>query len=312
MKKFFRKVVHIIRQHTPLWVRWKIGPVLAYSSYFVRMHILGNKDAPKVLSVEDTLDLIIKDNLSVIRFGDGEITLIEKNDLLFQKADPQLITRLKEILKSNIKGLLICVPGLFGSLEGYARDAYRFALHHQFHYRHMWLEFLSPSQVYGDTLITRPYLAYKQELRENSGEVFKKIFSIWQGRDVVLIEGEKSRLGVGNNMFQAAKSVSRILCPPENAYSKYAQILEATTKVKKENLILLSLGPAAKVLAYDLFLAGYRVIDIGHIDMEYEMYLRQEPVLTKVRYKYFNEINERDPDQCVNPEYLGQIISRIV
>jgi len=71
------------------------------------------------------------------------------------------------------------------------------------------------------------------------------------------------------------------------------------------------LGPAAKVLAYDLFKAGYRVIDIGHADMEYEMYIRKEPVQVKVRYKYFNELQERDPEECTDPEYLSQIIANI-
>jgi hypothetical protein len=70
------------------------------------------------------------------------------------------------------------------------------------------------------------------------------------------------------------------------------------------------LGPAAKVLAYDLFLEGFRVFDIGHIDMEYEMYLKNEPKLTKVKYKYFNEINERNPEDCKDPEYLSQITEK--
>jgi hypothetical protein len=64
-------------------------------------------------------------------------------------------------------------------------------------------------------------------------------------------------------------------------------------------------------LAYDLFLLGYRVIDIGHIDMEYEMFIRKEEKLTKVPYKYFNEINERNPEVCLDAEYINQIIAKI-
>src|SRR5205085_1536863 len=114
----------------------------------------------------------------------------------------------------------------------------------------------------------------------------------WDDKQVVLIEGSKSRLGVGNNMFKNAASLSRILGPAENAYSRHNEILAAAKKADKGKLILLSLGPAAKVLAYDLFKAGYRVVDICHVDMEYEMYLRKEPVQVKVKYKYFNEIKE--------------------
>lgn len=311
MNKIFNIILNTVRKNTPLWLHWKIGPYIAYVVYWFRMYILRNKDAPKILSVIDTLDLIIKNNLSVIRFGDGEMSIMQKSDLGFQKTSHDLAARLRDILKKNLPNLLICIPGLFGKLEDFAGDAYWFALHHQLRYRNEWLEMLSTSQIYGDTLITRPYLAYKNSVRKESGEVFRKIFSIWNGKHVVLIEGAKSRLGVGNDMFKHAASISRILGPAENAYAKIDEIRQQAMKVNKDNLILLALGPAAKVLAYDLFLAGYRVIDIGHVDMEYEMFIRQEPIETKVRYKYFNEINERDPEECTDPEYIKQIIAKI-
>ena len=39
-----------------------------------------------------------------------------------------------------------------------------------------------------------------------------------------------------------------------------------------EKLILLMLGPTAKVLGFQLSREGYQAIDIGHIDSEYEWY----------------------------------------
>lgn len=306
-----RKVIDWLRTVTPDRIRWNLGPVISYVVYLIRIYILGNLNAPKVLSLSDTLEVIIKDNLSVIRFGDGEMSLLKNSDLGFQKANDELVRRLKQIIQLNEKDLLICIPGIFGKLEGFVKMTFRFALHHQFRYRHDWLGLLNPGQIYGDTLITRPYLAYKPALRAKSGEIFRKLFSIWQGRDVLLIEGSKSRLGVGNDMFKETASVSRILCPPENSYDKYSQILNEALKAGKDKLVLVSLGPTAKVLAYDLFKAGYRVIDIGHADMEYEMFLRKEPIQTKVRFKYFNEIQERDPEECKDSEYLSQIIANI-
>jgi glycosyltransferase family protein len=279
--------------------------------YLVRVYILGNKDTPKVLTLHGTVDLVIKDSLSVIRFGDGEMSIIGKTNLGFQNADDGLAIKLVEIIKQDKKGLLICIPGMFSKLNDFAGVAFWFNLHHQFRYRADWLALLSKTQTYGDTLITRPYLAYNEDLRKKSGKIFKKLFSIWQDKNVILVEGLKSRLGVGNDMFKNATSLSRILGPAENAYSKIVEIKKEVLKSPKDTLILLSLGPAAKVLAYDLFLRGYRVIDIGHIDMEYEMFLRKEPIEAKVRYKYFNEINERDPEECTDPEYLGQIVAQI-
>ena len=306
-----RTIIQKIREHTPNRVRWTLGPYVAYIAYWFRMHVLGNKAAPKVLSVNDTLDLIIKNNLSVIRYGDGEMSIMQGTDLGFQKADPALARRLKEIIGQNPKGLLVCLPDLFGKLENLAWFALRFALHHQLRYRHEWLALLSSGQVYGNTFMTRPYLAYKASQRENSGEVFRKLFSIWRGQQVVLIEGSKSRVGVGNDMFKNTASVSRILGPAENAYAKLSEIFNEASKFSRDKLMLLALGPAAKVLGYDLFRAGYRVIDVGHLDMEYEMYLRNEAIQTKLKYKYLNEINERNPEECTDPEYLSKIIVNI-
>ena len=47
---------------------------------------------------------------------------------------------------------------------------------------------------------------------------------------VLLVEGEKSRLGVGNDLFENTGSVKRILCPSENAYEKYDEILKEILK----------------------------------------------------------------------------------
>jgi glycosyltransferase family protein len=157
--------------------------------------------------------------------------------------------------------------------------------------------------------MTRPYLSFKD--RTHCGEIFKKLFSLWEGKNVVLVEGEKSRLGVGNDMFSNVASMQRVLCPPENAYAKYEHIKNEVLKMGKDKLIVVSLGPTAKVLAYDLFLLGYRVLDVGHIDMEYEMFLRKAKKQEKVPYKYFNEIHERSPEDCRDEKYLSQIIAVI-
>lgn len=308
----FRKIIGWLRAITPDRVRWVLGPYIAYAVYLFRVYILTNKDAPRVLTASETLEIIARHNLSVIRFGDGEMTVMGGNNLGFQKSSPLLARRLKEIIRLNLPGLLICVPNFFGKLEGLAHFAFTFALHHQFRYRHEWLDLLSKNQIYGDTGMTRPYLGYQESARKHSGELFHKIFSLWRGKNVVLIEGSKSRVGVGNDLLKDAASIRRILCPPENAFDKYDQILNEALKVSKDKLILLSLGPTAKVLGFDLFKAGYRVVDIGHVDMEYEMFIRKERVQTKVKYKYFNEINERNPEDCNDPEYLNQIVARIL
>ncbi|MCF7898673.1 MAG: SP_1767 family glycosyltransferase [Candidatus Pacebacteria bacterium] len=311
MKKSLpQKLIQNIRKSTPLSIRQKIGPILARFYYLDRLSfkLLHNK-IPKVLSIEETIDKIISEKLSVIRFGDGEISLIDGLDLAFQKRSDELSNKLEEIIKSDNEKLLTCIPGIWGKLDHIVDYAYDFNMHHIYRYYHVWENLLSYKKNYGDTNVTRHYLGYKD--KSKAGEIFKKIFSLWENQDIVLIEGEKSRLGVGNDMFDNVKSLKRILCPPENAYSKYKVIEKEALKIDKNTLILLSLGPTAKIIAYDLFLLGYRVIDIGHIDMEYEMFLRKETKQVKVPHKYFNEINERNPIECNDKKYLEEILVTI-
>ena len=44
---------------------------------------------------------------------------------------------------------------------------------------------------------------------------------IWKDRDIIIVEGELSRLGVGNDLFDNAKDIRRILCPAKNTIDKY-------------------------------------------------------------------------------------------
>ena len=96
---------------------------------------------------------------------------------------------------------------------------------------------------------------------------------IWDGKDVIIVEGSKTRLGVGNDLFGNVLSVKRILAPAENAFSCYQLIIQEVVKIYKHELILLALGPIATVLAYEFSKLNMRALDLGHIDIEYEWFL---------------------------------------
>lgn len=79
-------------------------------------------------------------------------------------------------------------------------------------------------------------------------------------------------------------------------------------------MFLLALGPTATVMAVDLSEIGYRAIDIGHLDIEYEWYLEKAVEKVKIRNKYTNEsddvINE-ETDNLKDKVYNEQIIKYI-
>ena len=140
--------------------------------------------------------------------------------------------------------------------------------------------------------------------RKNSAERLKRI-----------IEGDKSRIGIGNNLFNNSKSIKRIICPNKNAFTVYDKILNATLKFDKNYLILISLGPTATVLAYDLNRYGYQAIDFGHADIQYEFYLRNATKTIQIPNKFVNEFNggkNENVGNITDLEYYNQIITKII
>ena len=56
------------------------------------------------------------------------------------------------------------------------------------------------------------------------------------------------------------------------------------------DVFILALGPTATVLAFDLAKHGYRALDLGHFDLQYEHHLRQAKERTHIAGKYNNEL----------------------
>lgn len=59
---------------------------------------------------------------------------------------------------------------------------------------------------------------------------------------------------------------------------------------------------------------GYWAIDIGHIDIEYEWFLRKTSDKIKIEGKYVNEVlgGKSNIADCNDEEYKSQIICKIV
>lgn len=68
---------------------------------------------PKVLSIKDSLSYILKHRISISRYGDGEILLMEGYPIGFQKEDAALARRLREIARNPIPQHRVCIPDVF-------------------------------------------------------------------------------------------------------------------------------------------------------------------------------------------------------
>lgn len=277
----------------------------------------------QILNSEKTVRYIIANNCSICRLGDGEFQMMSHylqkhtansyNIDTFQGYNENLAMRLIEVYRSNSKNCLICIPYAF-------RDSSVYKGYERIFFEREWLECKDmllnlekgiPKRILGDSCCSRFYMSRKDI--KDYPQYIQLLRMIWDGKETILIEGEKSRLGIGNNLFSNAKSIQRLLCPSTNAFDKYNEILEyVKNNLTKNKLYLIALGHTATVLAYELSKLGFWAIDIGHIDIEYEWYRRKAKTKIAIPNKYVNEVKEGRIVSSLNDEqYASEIIYQI-
>lgn len=268
---------------------------------------------PDIVSVEETLNEIINHGKSIARFGDGEFaTIYGRVRHKFQtEQDDRLAARLLDVLASEDDSLMVAIADNYGNLERYSEQAkreIRFYLTRQVRKEH--LQILKRDRKYYNAYVTRPYVMYNDSKTDCPQNRFENLKKIWADRKCVFIEGKYTALGVGNDLFSGAESIQRIIGPAENAFHAYDKILESCKNQAKDKLFLLALGPTATVLAYDLCKMGYQAVDIGHIDLEYEWFLKGQGCRTEIVGKYNNELAGGDkPVEIKDKQYQSQIMA---
>lgn len=267
-----------------------------------------------IMTSEKTLKHILKHKCSVARYGDGEFSqILSEYNIGFQRYSPKLSKRLLETLHSDDHNLLICVPKYLSTVRKCNKNTKQFWLNwgkkdnQQVEITKLLRNCRGKNYLYGDTQITRPYMDLKS--KKHAETIFALLKKLWDNRNILIVEGKETRLGIGNDLFSNAKSISRILAPAKNAFDSYDEILTAAETYCKDHLVLIALGPTATVLAADLSARGIQALDVGHMDIEYEWFLQQATEKVQIHGKFSNELKKPVATaDCVDPQYLSQII----
>lgn len=277
------------------------------------MKLSSNEDNElniKVLGILDTLNYVMAHNSSVARFGDGEMDIITGHSIPYQDYDENLANELKNIISSESnESLVVCLSDVFEGLDRYNQSAVDFWKQH-LNNNYVHYKSLCKAPWYGSTFISRPYMDLID--KSLSKMYFKNIKNLWDKRDILIVEGVNSRSGVGNDLFDNANSVERIICPSKNAYSKIDEIELLIEKHAENKLVLLILGPTAKVLAKRLSIKKIQAIDMGHIDSEYEWFKMKATTKVKLDHKHTAEHNFDENITFIEDDtYNSQIVERI-
>lgn len=296
--------------------------VLCHKLYYAINYF--NRRKVVILSARETIDVLINNRLSICRYGDGELNMVLKYvfqshyDSGFQNYDDKLASRLLEILQENNdnKNYIVGLPG----------SAFGLGVSHLIpKVQHLWrvfsnynvnnlLRVINVKNIYGETNFSRFYLSHKN--KRGCGEYVDYVKRIWNNKSILIVEGQYTRLGVNNDLFANCRDVKRILCPATDAFNQYdiiyAQINNYMQFDKSNRLIVLALGMTATVLAYDLSKIGWQAIDVGHIDIEYEWFLRGATEKVAIENKFTNEVQHGNiSTELDDAEYLKQIVLKI-
>lgn len=265
----------------------------------------------QVKGIDETLDYIIENKSSLIRFGDGEINMLAGHSIPYQDYDEELVSTMRDIIgQESRKELVLCLPDAFTDRFRFTYWAIPFWKNHMDHYMDFYRELCSDSW-YGSTFVSRPYIDFEDKSQAKAQ--FEKLKSIWKNRDLLIVEGATSRSGVGNDLFDEANSIKRIICPSHSAFSRVHEIEQEIEKHAAGRLILCMLGPTAKVLAYHLSRKGHQVLDIGHIDSEYEWMKMGAKTKVKFSHKHTAEYNfDQDIEFIEDETYNSQIVAKIL
>ena len=227
--------------------------------------------SPHVVSINETIQELIKSNKSICRFGDGEFDIMfDHVDLPFQKYDERLCQKLWDAWKSNTDNLMIATNGFyFKPVMDYKSDFLHGYLRKR---RHQLQEISDVNRVYYAADITCVYKTRAEQI--DYARYYNSIRGIWKNKDVVLVHGEGIFDKLKYNIFDSAKSIESVLVSARNAFDEYDDTLKKLLSMDKNKVYILICGPVATAMAHDLSKCGVRAMDLGHIAKDYDWFRR--------------------------------------
>lgn len=261
MNKYVKKIINL--------------PKRIYRSMESRRYRAGGyQNKLLILTSWQTIELLSGTRRCFCRFGDGEIAVMRGEGIAFQKADRELGMRLVEILRSEEEQVLVGINYFYlNPVEGVNGFTQNFLNCLQMQ-RKFLIKNCSKKRMYIDAAITQMYQNYNEYDFDTH---FQKMQKLFENQNITLICGESVFNDIQYNALDVCESVEYLYGPSRDAYDQYDELLKKALAVDKERIICVILGPAAKVLVYDLYKNGRIAWDIGHYLKDYDSYMRQRP-----------------------------------
>lgn len=207
---------------------------------------------------KETVYKAIKMKKSIIRLGDGEVNILNGRGVTYQETDAKLSIELNELIEHYISNqkvceYILCMPGEFlipsinnltpSQIKSWSFARYYFKIH------------FDRPVVYGDSFL----------FAKINEPIYSKLWVNSGIREVIFVHNNYKYAELFTKQYNI--HVKYVNVPDKNAFSIISEIennIKAQISDKSFSIILLSIGPCTKLLAYRLSSNGYWCIDTGH------------------------------------------------
>lgn len=216
----------------------------------------------KILKAEETIEYVIKNNKSIIRLGDGEFNILNGRNIAYQKYSPELEKDMREILNNYFleqenNEYILCVPNYFMKCNGIKLITKREYVASWAYSRKIFQKEFPQDIVYGDA-----FLFAKQ-----NKHIYSKLWkNLNKSKCIFIHNNEKYAINFEKEYHIKTEFIK---INSKDAYEsldeiniKIEEILKSTNK--EEIIVVISAGPAGKVLAYRLSKHNILALDTGH------------------------------------------------
>jgi len=215
------------------------------------------------LNYKESIDYVVQQKISLIRWGDGETCILEGQDIEYQASTSELRQKMTDIVNTYNQrgpegaGYLLAMPLKYLFMDGWELLRKRIWINCWVNTRYIFKCIFNQKNIYGDSAIFCSGINnYYSKIWEDAEYIVFVHCDIKFHRQFVKTYNKESYF---------------VQIPPRDSFSVHEKIEQDIIAVfEKNNLdikktrILISAGPAAKVITYELAQKGYICIDTGH------------------------------------------------
>lgn len=213
-----------------------------------------------ILDAQDTVEYIVKNKKSLIRYGDGEFYIMEENSIHYQEYSDSLKEILINIIedyldKPNEKEYFLCMPKRYFECSGFKLLQKKIYIISWVKPRYIFSKRYDRNVTYGDAFL----------FAKGNEKIYEKIWESNEIQRVVFVHNEKKYASDFAKRYR--KNVAYIPIVSQNVFENAGAILEKIVESvirNRADIVLISAGPCAKYLVMRLSEMGIWAIDTGH------------------------------------------------